>query len=1340
MKLIRIFTCLALSIFAFSPKISSQNSFQQAKKFVPGDYPWISATIDEATPPYALEMYKAEPNMQTIERLHQSWKQNNPDKKDDHTRNYKHLRAFLESHNGIASDGSIKLPTVEERMELHRLAEASLKNRSNESASRSMVNNWQNIGPDLTYYQGVINDEQVNVRALAMAESDNNRMYAGTATGAIFRSDDKAVTWYPISESLRLDERPCIAVHPTNKDLLYVGEYNKMYKSADGGMTWTSSALPSGFETTAIAIDKSNTNNIYASGYKGLLKSTDAGLTWASIHPLGGASTNTVRDVRIKTNNTNTIFAIVDNTTNHRPDFYKSTNGGTTWTATTNAWWGTEPTGTLTDGHGRIGISDNYPNFILFFLYADFTNASTAKKDRAVLLKSSDGGDTWTPLIHYNSTNLEAYPTKGQGFYDWDVEVSDVDTNYIYLGSQSHISTTNGFTSFLVNTDGEIGIHVDLQYLMFQGTEYWAATDGGITKLNNTLSGGTVLCKGITGSTFFSFNQGWNTDVFVGSLYHNGTAVHEPPFPSSTFRNFGGAEPADSGLSNPKGDRIWSTGYGGVDGKVLNGDLIADNLTFHYDINANTTIFERFTDGDYIQQPECYNIHYACKENIIYKSLDAGKSFTPYYTFGTAATHRPINISISRHDSDRWYVTDSYAHVIHRSDNGGLTFTSLPIPITNDQIIDLDPEDKDHLYMLIKTSSSNQDKIYESFNGGNSWVDISPPLTLTQGQTNKNLMSIGGVTGGLMYFTEYAVYYRSAANTTWQAYNQGLPLYPHNLYVKPFYKEGKVRIGTVNRGAYSNDFPIQPTRPIAQPTVDRLVGLCPVDTFYFDCYSMLNHTNATWTWSFSPAPAFISNINARNPKVVFGSGGLKSFTLTVNDGQASSTKTVTDKISIAAVDCAMKNMLGNSIKTTGASTSYWETKDVEFDFQNKNFSIAFWVKTTDNGADHAMVCAKNWDFGVYRGWVIASQFGKVKFNIGDGTNRIDIASTTSINDGKWHYITATVNRSSTAKLYIDGVQEGSTVSTTSLKLLKNMIPIRIGVDDNFHYPAAVEVDELVIYNKELTIDELRKARHNFRKNTDLLPYAAHYYQMNEADSIAFDHKGSKHMRKSSGASRLISNAPVYSGGVTMQTVTASGVVNFTDAKVEINFASPTVPNGPVVAFRLDSIPSGLPTAKSPVSNRYYAIDNYGTNQTITTATSLTFSSIPVYQPLPSSYKLYKRNVNEHVNTWTLQGSATAVTNGLQGSITFNTTSNVTSLSQFLIVNDKGNHWIGVVSTDWSNPLNWASGTVPDDTVDVIIPANTPFSPKVNVAGLANSVLTLGGAFIEVLPGFTLTIK
>jgi hypothetical protein len=64
----------------------------------------------------------------------------------------------------------------------------------------------------------------------------------------------------------------------------------------------------------------------------------------------------------------------------------------------------------------------------------------------------------------------------------------------------------------------------------------------------------------------------------------------------------------------------------------------------------------------------------------------------------------------------------------------------------------------------------------------------------------------------------------------------------------------------------------------------------------------------------------------------------------------------------------------------------------------------------------------------------------------------------------------------------------------------------------------------------------------------------------------------------------------------------------------------------------------------------------------------------------------------------------------------------------------GGIWTGNISSDWDTPGNWNDSIVPDSSISVYIPANTPYSPYINVDEAyaksitieLNSILTIGG--------------
>lgn len=88
----------------------------------------------------------------------------------------------------------------------------------------------------------------------------------------------------------------------------------------------------------------------------------------------------------------------------------------------------------------------------------------------------------------------------------------------------------------------------------------------------------------------------------------------------------------------------------------------------------------------------------------------------------------------------------------------------------------------------------------------------------------------------------------------------------------------------------------------------------------------------------------------------------------------------------------------------------------------QGFTVQFQVQSSGLTGDNPLLTNKNWNSGKNPGWVIAVQGRSWKFNVGDGSDRIDInANAPDLGDNKWHGITVTVDKAGDIKLYQDGV-------------------------------------------------------------------------------------------------------------------------------------------------------------------------------------------------------------------------------------------------------------------------------------------------------------------------------
>src|SRR5206468_2011383 len=206
--------------------------------------------------------------------------------------------------------------------------------------------------------------------------SDPNVIYIGYAVGGVFKSVNNGVSFEPIFQTYTTASIGDIAVHPTNPDIVYVGtgEPNNrqtssfgdgLYKTTDGGKTFSHIGLRETQTIARIVIDKTNPEVVYvaspghlfgANTERGIFKTTDGGKTWNKIKYIDENTGFT--DIAIDPTNSNTLYAAsyqrrrtscCFNGGGAGSALWKTVDGGRTWTKLT--------TGGLPAGAwGRIAI------------------------------------------------------------------------------------------------------------------------------------------------------------------------------------------------------------------------------------------------------------------------------------------------------------------------------------------------------------------------------------------------------------------------------------------------------------------------------------------------------------------------------------------------------------------------------------------------------------------------------------------------------------------------------------------------------------------------------------------------------------------------------------------------------------------------------------------------------------------------------------------------------------------------------------------------------------------------------------------------------------------------
>jgi len=286
-------------------------------------------------------------------------------------------------------------------------------------------------------------------------------------------------------------------------------------------------------------------------------------------------------------------------------------------------------------------------------------------------------------------------------------------------------------------------------------------------------------------------------------------------------------------------------------------------------------------------------------KRVIVKTTDGGASWDSVFVFGNDVNSHALGFEISRSQPDVLYLFQRAAYswdpgLLWKTIDGGQHWSTLPLPpgYARRMVITLSPEDENLLWIAYPDGDNGQ-KVYKSTDGGQQWQNLSTPAL--NDEHISYILHQGGTDGGVYLGTYRTIWYRDDAMGNWLPYNDGLPKSVATDILRPFYRDGKLRLGAYGKGIWEAPFATV-SRPVAQPMVNKMETSCPGDTLQFDDFSMLSHAGATWYWEFPGGVPASSDL--RNPRVVYAAPGEYDVRLTVANPSGSSSKTVQKMIRV----------------------------------------------------------------------------------------------------------------------------------------------------------------------------------------------------------------------------------------------------------------------------------------------------------------------------------------------------------------------------------------------------------------------------------------------------------
>ena len=1179
--------------------ISASNVLSQTNSLHKGSYfpsvehaEWFKdiPQINESTPEWAKVMYLESSNHNKIVKLYEEYYKAATFEKNIHTQNYKFWRRNVEQH--VDENGIVKMPAPGVAFKNYES-----KKKKKATNNRSMTNTWTNLGPTDSYEGANSNPipRQANVYCLGVAPSNPSIVYASAETGGIFKTIDKGLTWLPVSYDYSIGNMQDIKVDPLDPDIVYGTQNKELYKTTDGGTTWSLHYIASE-RIEQLYIHSTTTNVLYAATRDGVYKSEDSGATWVLKY------SGYVYDIEAKPGNEQIFYISIKNDVTIRPEILKSTDSGETWSLMDNGFYSPSVLSEASVSGCKIGVTPADPNRIYAGIIAD---GKAGDNGWIGIYYSLDEGATWQedsgfdggPYASGNDMNTNWYVagySSGyhQGWYNFDIDVSHTDPDKLWIGTIWFCESGNkGANIEYIRGTRSLSMHADIQDIDVVGNDIWVASDGGINYSNDQCQTMETRMSGITAVDFWGFSQGWNEDVWTGGRYHNGNASYYQNYGDGEVVLLGGAE-APTGYVNPINNRL--NYFSDSGGKKIPKTLSEETVGI-----ANLSMFpnQSYFHFDYSEvewHPYKSNVLFIGKDDKFYRSEDGGYTFDPLFTFPGQARR----FEISRDDPDYIYMlvdVGTYDWRTFKSTDGGLSFTELPEPnLTGGSwrnlSMTLNPFDKNELWVA-SYNSSNGNKIFSSTDGGLSWTNHYS--TIIEDENIKDMIYHASPGGDKIYtMTNDNFYYYDKDSDLWEEYSDGLPLSHRGFMILPFYRDQKIRMASA-KGIW--EIPFETDNAVqALPMAIKDSLYCNKDTVQFESYSIIDPTGATWDWSFNPAPMWIDDASSRNPKVVFGSNGNIDVTLTVTDVNGNSdSRTVVDMIKIQH-QCEPDLIAGSALQTfNNGDRLLIPNANLE---NVTNFTVTGWWKP--QGAQQAyaaLVSSGDWcaHCDYTEGLIFNYGGNKLWYKWPGMADNWASNSGIDIPLDEWSYVALTIEPTK-ATLYLN---DQKYVHNKALQA-GNITDLYLGWG---HYSKSFKglIDEVTIWTKTLTEDEIYRLRHITKENeitTD--PDLISYYQNNDLinESILLDHAGTRHGIMQGDAVLAESTVPVGTGTSQLMTLTP-GTYNydFNDLESNIVLNDCIDSEGKMVLTRIETDPDQNPNANASPSN-YWLVNYYNGQQ------------------------------------------------------------------------------------------------------------------------------------------------
>jgi photosystem II stability/assembly factor-like uncharacterized protein len=754
------------------------------------------------------------------------------------------LPLSLFAQQNIPTTGAQKLAAFEEQKQL--LQKSPFKNLE-----------WRLIGPD---------NRSGRCTEVAGITGNHNIMYAGFATGGFWKTIDDGKTWDPLFDKQATQSIGSFALAPANPDIIYLGtgEANifraslpgaGMYKSENGGKSFTHIGLESTGTIARVVIHPTNPNMVYVAAGgnewtynidRGVYQTTDGGKTWKKI--LFKDEKTGCIDLVMDPSDPKILYASMWNRVRRRwsdpvpedgDNIYKTTDGGKTWKIINKGLPDTKLT-------GRIGLALSHSNPNVLYAFVDDHNKKRDPKPNefdsyerkvqkvvigAAIYRSNDKGETWEKQSEIHDF------FRLSGTYGWvfgQIRVNPKNENEVYVLGTSRAKSDDGGKTWKQwnGTDKSSDwIHGDNHALWFDEEDpgrVILGNDGGISLTYNGGERWKNFFDKIPTTQFYSVSYDMETPFNVfGSVQDEGTmsgssfytfGVHQ----DKTIRHWMMA-PGGEGTQiqvDPKDHHIVfsSTYYGRLmKSDMSKPDSLQKNPIKMFDVGRIDSLRGEWLAGTLMSKFSNKVIYHGLQH--LYKSEDGGETWKmispdlsyndpskmgvyPYLIYHQAITSiaegdEPGFLCVGTDDGRIWLTTN---------DGGSWKEITKGLPLNKHfaKIFSSSTWNPPNLYVVLndRRQDNNTPYLFKLSANGESWESISsnlpasPVNVIIEDPDSANTLYCG---------TDMGVYMSYNGGKSWMAISGNLPasVSVNDMFIHP--RDKKLVIATYGRGVWILD-------------------------------------------------------------------------------------------------------------------------------------------------------------------------------------------------------------------------------------------------------------------------------------------------------------------------------------------------------------------------------------------------------------------------------------------------------------------------------------------------------------------------------------------------------